>query len=183
MRRSLPLYLSLLLLTQCSKCKNDPRPLDPAAQLPPATQTGAGTFGCLVNGQPYTPQGRVGLGPNFDVSYDPGFNGGDLVVRTYRVLAGEKKALAFNAINITSPGSYPFGPRQGEAKGSFDDDNRALPCNEFEASRSGTFSKGTLTITRLNLQTGIISGTFDYTLAKPGCDTIKVTQGRFDDKL
>ena len=42
----LPLYLSLALLTQCSKCKNDPTPAKPEDQLPPATQTGAGTFGC-----------------------------------------------------------------------------------------------------------------------------------------
>lgn len=55
--RRLPLYLALVLLTQCSECKNDPTPRDPADQLPPATQTGANTFGCLVNGQPYTPSG------------------------------------------------------------------------------------------------------------------------------
>ena len=45
--RKLPLYLCLATLTQCSKCKNDPAPTD---QLPAATQTGANTFGCLVNG-------------------------------------------------------------------------------------------------------------------------------------
>ena len=35
----------------------------------------------------------------------------------------------------------------------------------------------------LDLSAGIISGTFAFTLAQPGCDTIKVTQGRFDKKL
>lgn len=53
----LPLYLSLLLLTQCSKCKLDnPTPLppkDPLSVLPAETQTGAGTLGCLVNGNAY----------------------------------------------------------------------------------------------------------------------------------
>ena len=37
------LYSALLLLTQCSKCKNDPAPEPPASplsQLPPETQTG-----------------------------------------------------------------------------------------------------------------------------------------------
>ena len=49
MRRKLLLYLCLATPTQCSKCKKD----DPALldQFPPATQTGANTFGCLVNGQ------------------------------------------------------------------------------------------------------------------------------------
>ena len=45
MFRKLSLYLSLLLFTQRSKCKNNPAPADPAVLLPPATQTGAGTFG------------------------------------------------------------------------------------------------------------------------------------------
>jgi len=40
-----------------------------------------------------------------------------------------------------------------------------------------------LTISRLDLQAGVISGTFAFTLYKPGCDSIRVTQGRFDKKL
>ena len=46
-----------------------------------------------------------------------------------------------------------------------------------------TFSRGTLTITHLDLATGIIAGTFDFKLAKLGCDTLRVTQGRFDGKM
>jgi hypothetical protein len=184
MLRRLPLYLSLLLLTQCSKCKNDPAPADPAAQLPPATQTGAGTFGCLINGQPYTPQGRVGLGPNFDVSYDPGFNGGDLVVRTYRLYSNNIKQqyLGINGRNISSTGTYLFGLSR-DANVFFTDDGRQAPCDNYDSHRSDTFTKGTLTVTRLDLQAGIISGTFNFIIAKPGCDTLKITHGRFDDKL
>jgi hypothetical protein len=33
------------------------------------------------------------------------------------------------------------------------------------------------------LNASIISGTFDFVLAKPGCDTVRVTQGRFDKRL
>ncbi len=40
-----------------------------------------------------------------------------------------------------------------------------------------------LTITRLDLQAGIISGTFSFTLYKPGCDSVCVTDGRFDKRL
>ena len=45
------------------------------------------------------------------------------------------------------------------------------------------YCRGTLTITRLDLQAGIISGTFAFTLYKPGCDSVRVTQGRFDKRL
>ena len=77
MLRKALLYAALLLLTQCSKCKNDPTPADPAAALPPATQTGAGTLGCLVNGQPWTPQGNNGSSNN-NIYYDPTYRGGNL---------------------------------------------------------------------------------------------------------
>lgn len=79
----LPLYLALALLTQCSKCKDDPTPATPTDQLPPVTQTGAGTFGCLLNGQAFLPSGNVGT-PNFLVTYDPTYHGGILVITVYR---------------------------------------------------------------------------------------------------
>ncbi|QKG53326.1 hypothetical protein [Hymenobacter sp. BRD67] len=61
-RLQLSLLTALLGLTQCQK--SDPSLAKPEDQLPPATQTGAGTFGCLFNGQPWTPQGYDGY-PNF----------------------------------------------------------------------------------------------------------------------
>lgn len=84
------LYAALLLLTQCSKCKNDPTPADPASQLPPATQTGRNTFGCLVDGQAWTPNGNNGTS-NFRLTYDPATAGGDLIIRTYRYDANSKR--------------------------------------------------------------------------------------------
>ena len=54
---------------------------------------------------------------------------------------------------------------------------------DLSSDDANTYHKGTLTITRLDLQAGIISGTFAFTLAKPGCDTVRVTQGRFDKRL
>jgi len=184
MLRRLPLYLCLLLLTQCSKCKNDPTPVDPAAQLPPATQTGANTFGCLVNGQPYTPSGNNGT-PNYAVLYDPGFQGGTLDVRTYRYPvkeSGDKQSVLFGGVKVDRVGSYPLGAASG-AGASFLDEFKAAPCGEFRSIRAGIYAKGVITVTRLDLQAGIIAGTFDFVLAQPGCDTVKVTQGRFDKKI
>jgi len=40
-----------------------------------------------------------------------------------------------------------------------------------------------LTITRLDNQAGIISGTFSFTLYKPGRDSVRVTSRRFDKQL
>jgi hypothetical protein len=46
-----------------------------------------------------------------------------------------------------------------------------------------TTSIGSITITKLDIQNGIIAGTFAATLYKPGCDTVTITDGRFDMKL
>ncbi|RYU81813.1 DUF6252 family protein [Hymenobacter persicinus] len=184
MLRKLPLYLALLLLTQCSKCKNDPLPIDPVNQLPPATQTGANTFGCLVNGMLYTPSGYNGVS-NYAVLYDPGFQGGSLQVQTYRYPkqgVSKTQEVALGGIHINHIGDYQIGLTE-DVGASFIDDYRNTPCNEYRSDRNNTYAKGTLTITKLDLNAGIISGTFGFTLAQPGCDTIKVTQGRFDKKL
>ncbi len=178
--RRLPLYLALLLLTQCSKCKNDPTPNDPAGQLPPATQTGANTFGCLVNGQPYTPAGNNGSS-NYAVSYDRAL-GGTFDLTTYRYQrsdANTYQSISLLATRLFSPKTYSLKDSTN-TRARFN--SRATGC-EFGSQQAGIYCNGTLTITRLDLQAGIISGTFDFTLAKRGCDTVRVTQGRFDKRL
>ncbi|WP_418602421.1 hypothetical protein [Hwangdonia sp.] len=48
--KKLLFVLSLTLSLSC--CNKDDNPRNPIDQLPPATQTGENTFGCLVNGEP-----------------------------------------------------------------------------------------------------------------------------------
>ncbi|TAE59175.1 MAG: hypothetical protein EAY68_10990, partial [Bacteroidetes bacterium] len=45
------------------------------------------------------------------------------------------------------------------------------------------FSEGKLTINQLDRNRRIISGVFDVILSKIGCDTIRLTNGRFDFKF
>ena len=184
MKRKLLLYAALATLTQCSKCKNDPAPADPAAALPPATQTGANTFGCLVNGQPYTPQGRVGLGSNFAVLYDPTFNGGDLDIHTYRVDGKNWNTLiSLNFAPLNAVGTYSLALPGGIGGASYVNKNDHSLCGEIITDASISYRRGTVTITRLDLRAGVIAGTFDLKFVRAGCDTIRLTQGRFDAKI
>ncbi|WP_310396475.1 hypothetical protein [Hymenobacter sp.] len=178
MVRKLPVYLALLLLTQCSKCKqDDPAPLD---QLPPATQTGANTFGCLVNGQAYTPKGSNGMS-NFYVSYDPTFRGGAFGIETYRVEdKGLTRYLNIDAAPINAVGSYSLNLGAGEVLYS---SGEGSLCGFMYDSRDVTYRKATLIITRFDKNSRIVAGTFDAVIARNGCDTLKITQGRFDKKL
>ena len=75
---------------------------------------------------------------------------------------------------------------EGEFDLSSPDDGAAtfLDYPKCEYDRDSTvYREGKLTITKFDLENQIISGTFEFTLTKPGCDTIKVTQGRFDMKI
>lgn len=53
MKTKILLFLTILLVMACSN--DDSKPEDPFAQLPPETQTGANTFGCIINNQVFHP--------------------------------------------------------------------------------------------------------------------------------
>jgi hypothetical protein len=188
MKANLLPLLALLLLTQCHK--SDPDPTKPEDQLPAATQTGAGTFGCLLNGQPWTPSGGGLFGnPNLLITYDPAYKGGNLAITAYRVLGStiNRQYIGVGGDGINQAGTYPLttyttNPTAPLRVPSFSDGSKTSPCDEY-LSAPGTKARGQLILTRLDKVQGIVSGTFNFTLSQPGCDTIKVTQGRFDYKL
>ncbi|CAD0001286.1 hypothetical protein [Flavobacterium salmonis] len=55
MKNLLLLFTALFILTSCDKDKDDDKPTNPIDQLPPVTQTGANTFGCLLDGEVFKP--------------------------------------------------------------------------------------------------------------------------------
>jgi hypothetical protein len=183
MRKSLALSLLSMvgLLLQCRHQDPAPAPT-PEDQLPPATQTGAGTFGCLLNGKPWTPSGNSGT-PNFLVNYDPTYQGGHLAVTAFRKLDnnGHTQALGLSGEQLTKTGTYVLDnsitlQSPGLYNAGFTDNSKTSPCDEYlfkPASRIGKF-----TITRLDKE--VVSGTFEFTLIQPGCDTLRITNGRFD---
>ncbi len=170
-----PLLLAALLgLSQCKKSH-------PVSALPPETQTGANTFGCLVNGQPWTPQGNNGSS-NYSVSYDPTYRKGTLNVGCYRYIgsgANDFQTVGFFSDSIPGKGIYSLAVAKHQ-EGLFTDLTKTT-C-QFPGS-DPYYRRGSLTITRLDLKVGIVSGTFAFTLYKPGCDSVRITQGRFDRKL
>ncbi|MGI4759089.1 MAG: hypothetical protein ACRYF0_00175 [Janthinobacterium lividum] len=155
----------------------------PARPLPPATQTGAGTFGCFLNGEAWVPAGNNGR-PNYQVTYDPGYRGGSLQIKVYRYVGPRRQvlqALALGAVAVAAPGRYALA-LAGPNGAAYTDYGRPAACRHYgEGALSGR--TGTLVVSRLDLAGGVVAGTFAFQLAQPGCDTITVTQGRFDAKL
>ncbi len=175
MNPPIPLLLAALLLSQCKK--KDPTPEE---QLPPATQTGTGTFGCLVNGQAWTPKGSDGTS-NYSIYYDPSYAQGILSVAVYRYgeKDNDKQTMGIYSDSIKGEGVYVLN-KPSRRGASFKD--RLTGC-DYNNRDPGIFHKCVLTITRLDKQAGIVSGTFWFTLYKAGCDSVRVTDGRFDRKL
>jgi len=179
------IYILLLAIvavfTRCSKEKTNNGIDIPG--LPPATQIGANTFGCLVNGVPWVPQGYGGTTNNLSIDYDPGFNNGIFGITAYRKTALEN---TFKGIGIgdsirliTAP--YTFNVGFKNLGGSHYSD---LTYCQRKSTDSLHFTKGFITITKLDRINSVITGLFDCTLFNENCvDTIKITKGRFDFKF
>jgi hypothetical protein len=84
------------------------------------------------------------------------------------------------ANQMTQPGKYFFA-NQMQTRASYDDGQTRCYWNSRDVAT--IYRRGVLTITRLDLTAGIVAGTFAFTLYKPGCDSVRVTNGRFDYRL
>ncbi len=165
--------LSFFFLVACfislglSKCKRIPvfeMPTDdPTSQLPPETQTGANTFGCLVDGKPY----KVFAGfPNPPATFlDYQFN--DMSISGNQA---SRATVSILGASITDTGIFKIQKdfrRPGvTALYSKDDKFYDAITGELHIKRLDPFDK-------------IISGTFQFT-GVDGRDTTKITKGRFD---
>jgi hypothetical protein len=175
-----PLLLFALVLLAPGGCKiKDPTPnppKDPLSQLPPETQTGQRSFGCLVNGQAWTPAGSPFGGPLISCSY---MNARLAVVVSRSgnfdgISTFQRISLVLDKVNQS--GSYVAN----------DSINRVAEYEDFNNScmlTTTTAQAGTIELTKLDPVNRIASGRFSFTLEKPGCGKIVVTNGRFDSRF
>jgi len=176
-------YILLLAMvagfTQC--CKEKPNVSNDVPGLPPATQTGANTLGFLLNGVPWTPAGNNGTA-NLSIDFDPGINNGGMGISGYRVIAAGN--VEYLGIGITDSLNFKTAPFSLLLYNKSIYSIRFLR-NSCDYLWTDTLIKtsGNITISKLDRIENIIAGTFSAVLIKPGCDTIKITNGRFDMKF
>lgn len=100
-------------------------------------------------------------------------------MRVYRLKDNKYEALSFASNNIKQTGSYTISPTSNLFVDYYNDDTGC----EFLFS-AANFSKGYVNITRYDLVNGIFSGEFECSLySQTSCDTIRLTNGRFDKKM
>ena len=206
MKTSTPVLLlaGLLGLTQCIMRDNDPAPKE---KMPDATQTGANTAGCFVDGLLWVPRnnGESFSGqplPAIEAKWlkVPGGRHPLTLVLTKNIddrsqVHGET-GLTLYLPDVTQAGAFAFdqpaNPRVVNgptAYGAFRF-NRS-PTQEL---LTGPGAPGRLVVTRLDTVARVVSGTFEFTPAEvsggitgttpvPGGTTVRVTEGRFDCKF
>ena len=178
--KTLNLILLCIFLTSCSSDDDSSGGNNPVNQLPEATQIGANTAGALVDGEPITPKGG-GINPNLVAFYQfvDGayfFNVGILNSnnnrnKTIKVYANENSIeenevyiLNKNDTSIGFGGAFSF--RDGNESESFHFTN--------------TDFTGELTITHLDEENRIVSGTFWFDAVNEDGEVVEVREGRFD---
>ena len=174
---------SILLCFCFAGCKK--KSLTELEKLPPATQTGANTFGCLVNGKAWNVKTDCLFicDPAFKVYYD-GFSGGSLsliaINESVEKNVEQRIIISFDSTNFKSVRIYD---NSGNIKFAFTDYVNRNACSDLHSIDTLTVTTGRITLTRYDLAIGIVAGTFEFTLTKQGCETLSITNGRFDKKL
>ncbi|RTQ50656.1 hypothetical protein EJV47_08460 [Hymenobacter gummosus] len=168
------LYASVPLLTQCSRCKDDPQPKTEEEKLPPATQEGKNTFGCLLNGQVWTASPPA-FSPTLTAQYYGAFGREELTIRASNYRPAFDQTVYFRLRGIGSTGRYPIlggQPRYVEWR------SRDMQCAFYDTLTSTQV--GVVDITRLDRVQRVVSGRFAFTLRRAGCPDVQATDGRFD---
>ena len=154
------------------QCRNpEPIPVNPIDLLPPITQTGENTFGCLVNGQEWVTKTTI------DVA---GFyQRGVLQINGSLNETGRKQTITLIIIDSTLAEKSYILTKSPLLTAKFADVTSLINTNWCFYEEENLIS-GTLNIIHLDEQSRIISGLFEFTTHMDGCDTIRVTDGRFD---
>jgi hypothetical protein len=174
MKVSILFYSILLMLAGCSTKKDNIGPND----LPPETHTGANTFGCLINGKGFLPQGAIFTSnphPYFLVGGN-GRNGASITAEDQNHTPG-----FFFRLNIDSSsfrvGTYPLPAFNFDS--TFKVSNMGFDFNYGLGNY--TFNPtGQLVITFIDHTNHIISGTFSFDAYDPKGVKYEVRSGRFD---
>jgi len=174
------IVFSFTLLSSSCK-KHVIQPVNQLSLLPPATQTGANTFGCLINGQAFVPKNQNILeGPNLQCNYiytaggyyfsasgsNKNSNGTltSVIVETDSLAIAQGQTLTFRT----------------SASGNANAACALFPNYTIVQYFTSNSVTGELTISKLDPAKQIVSGTFYFNAVSSTGDTVKITDGRFD---
>ncbi len=167
--KKLPAIALIISLAACESCNlfgTDPK--SELEKLPPATQQGKNTFGCLVNGKAWVTRTSTDV-----TSF---YQSGALQVSAGIDESGRDQGISLILLNSVVQGASYDLTNDPQYQSSFSWIKSPMICF-YEAENTLI---GNLTITKLDQTNLIIAGRFEFTTVVSNCDTIRVTDGRFD---
>jgi hypothetical protein len=171
MKNLLFLFTTLLTLSCCNK--DDDKPTNPIDQLPPDTQIGANTAGCLVNGEAFLPKGA---GIILNCFYQDGLNFGLSITKNISNNIQNINVASLNQSleieKIYQLKEYGANSKYGEYTYFYTGGDKRYKTNSIVT--------GELKITYHNFIKAIISGTFWFDAINSEGEIIKIREGRFD---
>ncbi|SHE75437.1 hypothetical protein SAMN05444278_10543 [Psychroflexus salarius] len=165
-------------LTLCC-CSNDDDNNN-GETLPPATQTGANTVGCLVNGEVFLPKSE-GINPAVvcNYEYEEGEFYFNLVFSDLRGTGVKTVSVRTSEIALQADSTYSLD-QDNTIFDSFIGGGGLYGINATNYFYTNSANTGELTITRLDLSNSIISGTFWFDAINDKGDIVEIREGRFD---
>lgn len=155
--------LLLLAFIGCKKDDDGDMSQNPIDQLPPPTQTGENTFGCLVNGEPLS----ITNSYNMIAIYQGG---------GVQFGAGGVYFVALDPFEINT--SYEFMDiGEGTARAKF---TRQIQEGVTCYYEYGDTYEGSVIFSKIDQTNYIISGTFEFSTVTENCENVSITNGRFD---
>ncbi|MDB5191788.1 MAG: hypothetical protein JWQ96_1351 [Segetibacter sp.] len=193
---SLLLLLSLFTVLFAGSCKKEKPCADPICKLPPITQEGKNTFGCLVDGQPWTANTsdafltapplraiyasyRLINGKYFFNLSTKRRNAKEGIASNIDLFIQEANAPGEYFLNSNAAVGFPNTTTVNNSVGIFTiSDPFAFPY------QTDSIHSGKVTITKYDINNKIASGTFYFTAKNINNDSlVQITEGRFDVKL
>jgi hypothetical protein len=178
MKRILQLLFTTLLcfcisLTSCHILGDDPKPKTELEKLPPATQEGKDTFGCLVNGKAWFTTSSTYTTADYQLG-SLGLGG---------IIHEPTQSIGFDLTEtlndpVLTIGTYDLSP--SATYDPFVTVFQSINCMYGGSSNRDDLLSGELIITKFDKVNYIISGTFEFTIEHAGCKILNVTNGRFD---
>jgi hypothetical protein len=173
---SLILVSVVLTASNCRK-KNTEKPID---KLPPETQTGANTFGCLIDGNAFIPKGNP-LGGAIKKAQYQFVNGKQSFGVSGSRIDGEKAHLVGiigDSIRI-SIGTFNLASlAAGKFRGGYT--YRDITNPSGISYLTDEFQRGELIIKHFDTINQIVSGTFWFDAINSRGQIVQVREGRFD---
>jgi hypothetical protein len=175
MKNLITTIICTTFLFGCNKTKT--------AVLPPATTTGANTFGCKVNGVVCATSQynhNTGFGTGEGVSFAGWFTDNDLSIFAHTFNPEFDFAIDINYDGKT--GTYYSNGESLFKSVISDNSNGSSTGLNSNVYKTDSLNLGVFNITKFNIVEDHVAGTFNIRAINKNGDIINITEGRFDIK-